>query len=263
MTGGHGAFFDALFDVAADVPAGLTHPEGADTAARFAVYRNNVVFGLMQNLRDGFPLTRTLLGEAMFDGLAGAYVRAEPPRDPLMFAYGEMLPEFATHFAALADMPYAADVLALEVAMRRAARAIDSRPARPQDIKLRNPLCQGLSLAPALHVLAADWPLHDLHLFLSGQTDNPPDMSRPQEVMVCRDESHAVHVALLPAGAAQFVTALQAGRTLAVAAENQTEAAMTETLTCLLAAGAVLAVTKVPAIDDEMQHTGDMHDAFV
>lgn len=41
------AFMAALFDPQGDVPDGLHHPQGGAAQARFAVYRNNVIYGLM------------------------------------------------------------------------------------------------------------------------------------------------------------------------------------------------------------------------
>ena len=238
----NGAFVDALFDPAAPVPAGFVHPQGGAAAARFAVYRNNVMFGLMQTLRDGFPLLHALLGDAAFDGLADAYARAEPPRDPLMFAYGETLPRFLVGFPPLSFLPYAADVAKMEVAMRQAARAADHVSPPPETLRLTDAARQGLALAPAVHAVASQWPLHDLFLYLSGAADAPADMAAPQEVLVCRRADYANEMLLLPAGGAAFVQALQQGQSLSASAAGLSEAAMTGVLTLLIGAGQVLAV---------------------
>ncbi len=241
---GHAAFIAALLDPSVDVPSHLVHPQrDKDAAARFAVYRNNVVFSLKQNLRDGFPLLLALLGDETFDALADAYVRAHPPRSPLMFAYGDTLADFVTDFAPLGDVPYAADVARLDYACREVAHARDHEAA--QDLALEDAETQSLQLASALCVLRSDYALFDLWAFLADATDEvapPADVCLAQSVMIYRLPDYTVQMVELSGGGADFVTALQTGASLAHAAEGLDEENMTTLLSIILQAGLVTAI---------------------
>lgn len=235
----HNAFLAALYDPQAAVPDALTHPQGGAAAARFAVYRNNVVYGLMQNLRDGFPLLHALLGDAAFDALAAAFVRAHPPKSPLMFAHGAALPAFIADDAALTDLPYAADVARLELAMRAAAHAADHQPLPSQKLATASGVDMRLGLAPCLCVLSSDWPLHDLYLYLNDAVADAPDMSRAQNLMIYRPPTGAVVLQPLSLQAAGFLTALQTGRSIAAAAQGLDEVCLSDTLQRLVQAGLI------------------------
>ena len=150
----------ALFDPQADVPDGLHHPQGGAAQARFAVYRNNVIYGLMQNLRDGFTLLHALLGDAQFDDMARAYALAHPPLSPCMFAYGDEVPAFL-QAEAFVDVAYAADVARLDLALRHVALADDAAIA-PLDSSAKGGSRKHLPVHPRLQIIASDWPLYDL-----------------------------------------------------------------------------------------------------
>ena len=47
-------FAAAVLDAALPMPAGLVGPDGEPSLKRFAVYRNNVVAGLTEALKDAF-----------------------------------------------------------------------------------------------------------------------------------------------------------------------------------------------------------------
>lgn len=236
---GQAAFMAALFDPEKPAPAGLHHPQGGDAAARLAVYRNNVIYGLMQNLRAGFPLLLELLGDARFDEMADAFARAHPPSDPLMFAYGAALPDFVDAFAPLGAQPYAGDVARLELAMRGAA---DSAVHQAIDPSTVNPHAIADTIAvtaPTLHVLLSDWPLHELYLYLNGALQAAPDMGQGQALMIYRMASGGVTLELLPPDGAHFLLNMQAGMPLAQAATELAPDIVTDMLTRLLLAGLI------------------------
>jgi hypothetical protein len=221
------AFLEALFEPAAPVPSVFSHPrKDREAAERFSIYRNNVVVSLKQNLADGFPLLLDLLGGEAFEVMADAFVRAHPPRSPLMFAYGEALPDFVAQFPPFAELPYASDVAHLEIAMRAAAHARDVAPEGA--MQLRDPDQQGLQLAPCVQLLVSDWPLYALWAFLDEQAEAPQDMDLAQSLMVYRTQTYEVELACLPAGGAAFLAALMAGKSLTEAAQSCPEHPITD-----------------------------------
>ena len=241
------AFLQALFEPTAEVPRGFSHPQKGQAAVeRFSIYRNNVVVSLKQNLADGFPLLVALLGDEAFDALADAFVRTHPPRSPLMFAYGDALPDFIRQFRPFAEVPYAADVARLELAMRHAGHASDADVET--ELQLSDPDTQGLRLAPCVQLVISDWPLHDLWTFLVDRTDAPQDMSLSQSLLVYRTQDFDIELVSLPAGGEAFLAALLAGKSLSVAGQAvldgraMEEADMAWLLSHLVGAGLVTAV---------------------
>ena len=59
-------FGAAILDARRPPPRGLVGPDGAPSARRFAVYRNNVVVGLIETLKDAYPVVHRLVGAEFF-----------------------------------------------------------------------------------------------------------------------------------------------------------------------------------------------------
>ena len=134
MMSGQDQFRAALLDPGLPVPQGLQDAQGRPAGKRFDVYRNNVVVGLIEALATAFPVIEKLLGAENFRVLAGAYVRAYPPRSALMMFYGDHLPAFLQGFEPVADLGYLPDVARLELAIRRCYHAADAIPVNPQSL---------------------------------------------------------------------------------------------------------------------------------
>jgi hypothetical protein len=242
-------FFHALFEPEAGVPSAFSHPQkDQEATARFSIYRNNVVVSLKQNLADGFPLLLSLLGGEAFDALADAFVRAHPPRSPLMFAYVEALPDFLGQFPPFAELPYAVDVARLELAMRKSAHAKDVMAGT--DLHLHDADAQGLQMAPCVQLVTSVWPLYDLWLFLQDRAEAPEDMSLGQSLLVYRTPDYEIELACLPPDGAAFIMALLDGKSLSAAVSMDPEkplsqADATTLLTRLMEAGLVTAMRDV------------------
>ena len=125
------SFATALLDADRPVPGAVTSHTARAPRKRFAVYRNNVIVGLVAALRTQFPATERIVGEDFFAAMARVYVVTEPPRSPILVAYGDGFPGFIASFAPAAELPYLADVARLEVARTRAYHAADAAPLDP------------------------------------------------------------------------------------------------------------------------------------
>jgi len=214
------AFAAALRDGAAPVPPGLRAWNGSDPAARFAVYRNNVVSSLVAALGETFPVVRELVGSEFFDAMARLFVAAQPPATPVLAEYGAGLPEFIEGFAAAASVPYLADVARLEFARVQAFHAADAPAlgARQLAARLADPAAlprARLVLHPSLHVIRSPFAVASLWAAHQGHAElGDVDPMQPEAAVVLREDDDAAVIAL-PHAAAAFVVALAAAGTLA------------------------------------------------
>src|SRR6516162_1676629 len=125
------SFAAALLDPALPAPAGLVGPDGKPSSRRFAVYRNNVIVGLTQILKDAYPAVHRIVGSEFFHALARAYIVGDLPRSPMLFDYGAGLPDFIGRFEAASVLPYLADVARIERAWSEAYHSAEAPPIGP------------------------------------------------------------------------------------------------------------------------------------
>ncbi len=247
--GSTGAVSAAIRDPSLPVPAGIrasrARPD-APTDKRFAVYRNNVVVGLVDALAARFPATQALVGETFFRAMARAFALGNPPRVRVMTTYGDDLPDFIRAFPPAATLPYLGDVAALEASLAHAYHAPDAEPIALDALAALAPETLGsitLTLHPSARIVASPYPIVTIREQNLGDAADasPPEMTRAERALVVRPRFDvAVH--RLPPGADTFALALQDGATLGAAAERASAADgfdLGPTLATLFSAGAM------------------------
>ena len=203
-------FMAAMLDARKPVPEGLIDGNGQPAGRRFSVYRNNVAVSLTEALHEGFPVIAKLLGKENMDGLAGIYLRAHPPRSPLMIHYGEDLPAFLAGLKQLSHLGYLADMARLELAIRRSYHAADGTPVDPNWLAHQSPqelMIARLIPAPAVQVLHSPWPIFDIWRF-NTEEGAPQPQAQGQDIVILRP-GFDPRPALLAPGAATFINALR------------------------------------------------------
>ena len=213
-------FRAALLDAAQPVPEGLLDGHDHPAGRRYNVYRNNVAVSLTEALCDGFPVITKLLGQQNMDGLAGLYLRAHPPSSPLMMFYGEQFPDFIVGLPQLSHLGYLPDVARLELAMRQSYHAADSAPIDPAQLGSLSPdalMAARFTLAPSLHLIRSQWPLHAIWRF-NTEEGAPQPQAMAQDVVILRAEYDPIPHPL-PRGGGTFLASLLAGHTLGAAHE--------------------------------------------
>jgi len=221
---GQQEFFEALLDPEQPPPAGLTTWNGSDPAARFAVYRNNMVVSLIDALADTYPVTQELVGEELFRAMSRLFVSAEPPRSRVLAFYGESFPAFIEHFPPAASVPYLADVARLEILRVRAYHASDADELPTDAIAQALADADGLpklliGFHPSVGIVRSQYAVVSLWAAHQGVADiSTVDPYAPENVLVIRPHLD-VEVIRLNAGASDFVAHLLQGASLGSAAE--------------------------------------------
>jgi hypothetical protein len=241
------AFAGALMDPVLPLPAGILGRHGESDARRFAVYRNNVVVGLVEALASRFPVVQRLVGEDFFFAMARCYAVETRPASPLMMEYGGSFPNFIAGFRPAAEVPYLADVARLERAWGEAFHAAEAVPIAISVLPqvglggMAFELHPSARLVRSLHPVGTIWAAHQ-----GEEEPRPPEAWTPEDLLVVRPEAEVL-VHRLPPGGGAFVAALIAGRTLgeavATACAESADFDPAQALAGLFRAGAVTGFT--------------------
>jgi len=150
-----------LLDATATTPAGI-RDDGGSAAQRWSVHVNNVRSSLCAALANTFAVTRDLVGETFFHGMAAGFVRERLPTSGVLAAYGSEFPTFVGQNTQARGLPYLADVARLEWLRHEAAES----PSDPGlDFAALSPLSEEhlarvrLTLHPTLRLMQSP---HDI-----------------------------------------------------------------------------------------------------
>lgn len=243
------AFAKAILDPALPPPPGLVGPDGEPSARRFAVYRNNVVAGLIEALKHSYPAVLRLVGDEFFSAMTRVYVAGQPPKSPIMLDYGAGFAGFLATFPPVQSLPYLPDVVRLERAWLEAYHAAEALPLAADSLatiaatdfsRLRFTLHPSVRLVrssfPALQIWQAN--------IDSGSSVVIDIEAGGQDALVTRPSAD-VEVRELPVGAALFIEALALGAPVVEAAiaglREAPQFDLAGTLAGLFEAGALVA----------------------
>ena len=230
MTAAIGTVFDAQADFAASIldparplPAGLIGPDGHPSDKRFAVYRNNVMVGLIEALKDSYPVVHRLVGEAFFSAMARLYAAAEPPASPVMLDYGAGFAAFIARFEPAAVLPWLPDVARLERAWLEAYHAAEATPlssAALTEVPMDEVADLRLILHPSVRIVPSAYPIVTIWLTnIEAGELSPIDIAAGEDALITRIDAD-VEVRRLPEGSAAFIAALGEGAPILDAIER-------------------------------------------
>src|SRR5256886_15277701 len=208
-------FAAAVLDAALPMPAGLVGPDGEPSLKRFAVYRNNVVAGLTEALKDAFPAVRRIVGAEFFQAMARAYVVIEPPPSPILLDYGAGFPDFIREFEPAAVLPYLADVARIERAWTESYHAPQASPIDPGALTAiapeQLPMVR-LQLHPSTRLVRSQFPALTIWQMNVGDgVPAPVDLAAGGEHALVVRPLAGVEVRLISRGSFNFVQALAGG----------------------------------------------------
>ena len=241
-------FAAALLDAGLPPPAGLVGPDGEPSLRRFAVYRNNVVVGLVDALADAFPAVRRIVGDEFFLAMARVHALTEPPTSPILLDYGASFPEFIAGFRPAAELPYLADVARIELAWREAYYSAETGAIDPVAFAgLGSGELPGLCLTlhPSLRLVRARYPaltVWDMNV-REGAATSIDITGRGEDALIVRPGAE-VEARGLPDGGFEFIASLLRGETVLAAAQAAITACagfdIAANLSGLLEAGAII-----------------------
>ena len=202
----HEQFSEALTREDTAPPDGVVRYDGAPDQKRFNVYRNNHIVSLINNLRDGFPVVASLVGDDFFGAMAKVYAQNHPPTSPLMVFYGADFADFIRAFSPADSLPYLGDVAMLEFAQRQALHASDApflpHVQYPTDAEAL--LGARVQFHPSWRLVKSPHPLFDI--WQAHQNDgNYPIGDKAQSIALIRQQDAVIQHPLDEDGFAFFV----------------------------------------------------------
>jgi len=221
-------FAAALLNPVLPVPHDLVGPDGESATKRFAVYRNNVVIGLMDALQTSYPAVCRIVGEEFFRAMARAYVVSEPPASPILLDYGAGFANFIAAFEPAASLPYLPDVARIEHAWTEAYHAPEAAPLTAEilaEIPNDSVAKARFTVHPSLRVVSSRFPA--LTIWRMNVGDGVPGPvgceSGREAALVIRPQAE-VEVHAIPLGGTEFLLALAGGKTLIDATQSAVNA---------------------------------------
>lgn len=215
-------FGAAILNPSLPVPIGVVGPDGRPSARRFAVYRNNVVAGLIDTLSAAYPAVARLVGVEFFRAMARNYVAAHPPTSPIMLEYGAGFADFIEGFPPAKSVAYLADVARIERAWTESYNSAEAVSLSPMDVGAIPPERFGevvLILHPSLRLVRSRYPAVTIwQMNTAGGVPTPVDIAVGEDALIVRPAAE-VEVRMLPSGgAAEFMAALNEGKRVSDAA---------------------------------------------
>ncbi len=214
------SFHSGLLNPTVPVPDGLIDARHRPAGRRYGVYRNNVTVSLRDALAEGFPALVSLIGRENFDHVARAYLRHAPPTSPLMMHYGATLPDFISTLDQLKHLPYLADVVRIDVAMRQSYHAADSTgidPSTLQALEEEHLLATTFHFAPSMILLRSTWPAGSIWHY--ALRDGAKPTGQAEDILILRAD-YDPEPYVLGAGSGDVVQALQSGVPFGTALES-------------------------------------------
>jgi len=171
-------FQDGLLGRSREILAHVRGNAREDAAAMFHVYQHAYWARLVESLGADFPGLKAFAGDAVFDGLARAYVARHPSVDPSIRWVGRLLPEFLRTEMPWRDDPWWTDMARFDWALAHAFDAADAPAATLAQLAVVPPEFWGglrLKLHPTLDSFAVSTPVHEVRPRLLADAKDPFD----------------------------------------------------------------------------------------
>lgn len=218
---------------------------------RLGVYRANTLNSLTDVLAAAYPVIVRIVGSRFFRAAAEAFIAAHPPRQPVLYKYGDAFADFIRAFEPAQTLPYLPDVARLEWAHIESYFAADHAPLNPQRLADVPPEQLGsvvFQMHPAVRLVSSAFPVFEIWVVNQPDHETVPeiDFAAAEAGLVFRRDA-TVTRRVTPPGVFTWLTALADGLCLgeatARAAEADSSFDLQNTLRQHLADGAFIDIT--------------------
>lgn len=205
----------------------MAHIAGSDRLSpveQLEIYREQFWLRHTSSLVEDFPGLGGILGQADWEALVEAYLRATTPDSYTLRDLGSRLVDFVAGANWLPHQALCLDMARLELAYIEVFDAPDSPPLAPERLATIPEDRLGdarLVVAPAVRLLALDHPVHDLRRQLRAESNEPVPIpgKSPVKLAVYRHELRLWDMTLSDV-AFRLLSAFEAGIPLGPAAES-------------------------------------------
>jgi hypothetical protein len=202
------------------------HVSGNDRLSpveQLEIYREQFWLRHTSSLVEDFPGLGGILGQAEWEKLVEAYLRAVVPDSYTLRDLGSRLPELIEQAGWLPHRALCLDMARLELAYIEVFDAPDTAPLGPERLGSIPEERFGdvrLVVAPSVRLLSLTYPVADLRRRLRAESDEPVAIPEPapQHLVVYRRQLRLWDMPISPV-AFTFLSGLSTGKSLAAAAE--------------------------------------------
>jgi uncharacterized protein (UPF0276 family) len=189
-----------------------------------SVYRNNVRESLIAALSLVYRGVEQLVGEPFFRQTALRFIEINPPREPLLAAYGGEFPEFLESLSSCRSLPYLGDVARLEWRASRASLHKPQASLGPETLGLHavGP-CDRLRFKPqdGVSYLSSRYPVDEIWSFArAGGEGTSPSIDSGAVFLEIAPGNDGVSIRRLDEPEFRFRQSLSSGATLGPAADT-------------------------------------------
>jgi len=213
------------------------------------VYRNTVMSGAVQALRDNFPVVEQIVGTEMFEAVAVDFAATCPPRTPVLALYGSEFADWVGHQPWIADLPYLADVARVERLRIESLFASDAEPLF--DLPRQSEMISArIQIHPATRFAWLSTPA--MSIWLAHQQPDrrviEPDW-KPEGALFARPSAFTMHAPRIGRAAHRLLCGIRFGETIGQSVAAAERLHPQENPAAILASLANLGVFAAPDIE--------------
>jgi hypothetical protein len=167
--------------------------------ARVDIYANMYFYRIRDALKEDFPATLAVLGDANFHNLVTGYILEYPPTQPSISHCGSHLAEYLRRHPMRDSAPFIADLAALERASVEVFLGADAVAMEPDTLRALAPRdwpALKLRLHPSAQILALEWRVSELLRAVEEGRPWTPAERGAVKVLVWRREARVFYRAL-------------------------------------------------------------------
>jgi hypothetical protein len=167
---------------------------------RLNIYANAYFYRLLDCLKEDFPATAAVTGDA-FEGLVRAYLDEHPPTEPSIFYAGRHLANFLGNHPLRERWPFLAELARLERTLIEVFHGTDAPALSASKVGTISPAqwpALKLRVHPALRMLSCNWRVNDVVRAVESGTEWCEPAQAPASLLIWRQSSQVYYRELEP-----------------------------------------------------------------